>query len=98
MGCVVKTRDKIFFVDDVSGLTHIAIDCSAEPGDDALAAIEGRHSNPVRLDKYGEVIGGAIRIATISVVDSQRTARGENLHLMRFLRVLLLCAEVLLLL
>ena len=93
-----KRGTKFFFVDDVCGVADVAIDCSAEPGDDALAAIEGRLSNPVRLDKYGEVIGGAIRIATIVVVDSQMTACGENLHLMRFLRVLLLCAGVLLLL
>lgn len=95
--CVVKTRDKIFFVDDVCGVADVAIDAAA-PGDDALCVIECRHLNPVRLDKYGEVIDSAIRIATISVVDSEGTACGEDLHLMRFLRVLLLCAGVLLLL
>ena len=78
MGCVVKTWDKIFFVDDVCGVADVAIDCSAEPGDDALAAIKGGLSHPVRLDKNGVVIGGAIRIATIVVVDSEGTACGEN--------------------
>ena len=77
MGCVIKTWDKIFFVDDVCGVADVAIDTAA-PGDDAQSAIEGRHRNPMRLEKNREVIDSAIFFATISVVDSDGTACGEN--------------------